>query len=237
MTLQPLAIRPTIVLVHGFWGGAAHWSKVIVQLAKSGYDSIFAVENPLTSLADDAARTKKMIAQQKGPVLLVGHSYGGAVITEAGNQPNVVGLVYIAAFAPDAGESLLDVGNAFPAPPGVANAAPDSDGYVWIKPKKFHESFCQDLAADEALVMAVTQKAPVGSTFAGKVTIPAWKSKPSWYQISSEDRMIAPANEKRMAERMGAKKIITLAAGHASLASMPIPVSGLIDEAANATSA
>ena len=97
--------KPSIVLVHGFWGGAAHWAKVIIQLSRMGYDSISAVENPLTSLADDAERTRKMIAQQKGPVLLVGHSYGGAVITEAGNQPNVVGLVYIAAFAPDAGES------------------------------------------------------------------------------------------------------------------------------------
>jgi pimeloyl-ACP methyl ester carboxylesterase len=213
--------KPSIVLVHGFWGGAAHWSKVIVQLSKMGYGSIGAVENPLTSLANDAERTRKMVAQQKGPVLLVGHSYGGAVITEAGNQPNVVGLVYIAAFAPDAGESLLDVGAAFPPPPGVANAAPDSDGFVWINPAKFHESFCQDVTADEALVMAVTQKAPVGSTFADKVTVPAWKSKPSWYQVSSEDRMIAPANEQRMAERMKAKKIITLPAGHASLASMP----------------
>jgi hypothetical protein len=144
--------------------------------------------------------------------------------------------VYIAAFAPDAGESLLDVGNAFPAPPGVANAQPDSDGYVWINPKKFHESFCQDVSTDEALVMAVTQRAPVGSTFADKVTVPAWKTKPCWYQISSEDRMLAPANEKRMAERMAAKKIITLVAGHASLASVPIPVAALIDEAAKATS-
>jgi pimeloyl-ACP methyl ester carboxylesterase len=229
--------KPSIVLVHGFWGGAAHWAKVIVQLSRMGYDSVSAVENPLTSLADDAERTRKMIAQQKGPVLLVGHSYGGAVITEAGNQPNVVGLVYIAAFAPDAGESLLDVGQGFPAPPGVANAAPDSDGFVWINPAKFRESFCQDLSADEALVMAVTQKAPVGSTFASKVTAPAWKSKPSWYQISSEDRMIAPENEKRMAERMGAKKIITLNASHASLASMPVEVFSLIDDAAKATTA
>jgi pimeloyl-ACP methyl ester carboxylesterase len=201
-----------------------------------GYDSISAVENPLTSVADDAERTRKMIAQQKGPVLLVGHSYGGAVITAAGNQPNVVGLVYIAAFAPDAGESLLDVGQGFPPPPGVLNAAPDSDGYVWINPAKFRESFCQDLSADEALVMAVTQKAPAGSTFADKMTEPAWRSKPSWYQISSEDRMIAPANEKRMAERMGAKKIIALASSHASLASLPVEVSALIDEAAKASS-
>ena len=227
--------KPSIVLVHGFWGGAAHWAKVIIHLSKMGYESVSAVENPLTSLADDAERTRKMVAQQKGPVLLVGHSYGGAVITAAGNQPNVAGLVYIAAFAPDAGESLIDVGQPFPPPPGVANAAPDSDGYVWINPAKFRESFCQDLPPDEALVMAVTQKAPVGSTFADKMTAPAWKNKPSWYQISSEDRMIAPANEKRMAERMSAKKIITLPASHASLASLPVEVCALIDEAAKAT--
>ncbi|MDE2330102.1 MAG: alpha/beta hydrolase [Bradyrhizobium sp.] len=232
-----MAASSSIVLVHGFWGGAAHWAKVIIQLSKMGYDSIAAVENPLTSLADDAERTRKMIAQQKSPVVLVGHSYGGAVITAAGNQPNVAALVYIAAFAPDAGESLLDVGQTFPAPPGAANAAPDSDGYVWINPAKFRESFCQDLSVEEARVMAVTQKAPLGSTFAAKMTAPAWKSKPSWYQVSSEDRMIDPANERRMAERLGAKKIVTLSASHASLASMPIEVSALIDEAAKATSA
>jgi pimeloyl-ACP methyl ester carboxylesterase len=231
-----MADKPTIILVHGFWGGAAHWAKVIVRLSAMGYSSIHAVENPLTSLADDAERTRKMIAQQPGPVLLVGHSYGGAVITQAGNQPNVVGLVYIAAFAPDEGESLLDVGAAFPPPPGVLNAAPDSDGFVWINPAKFGESFCQDLPADEILVMATTQKAPVGSTFADKSVAPAWKSKPCWYQISTEDRMIAPDNEKRMAERMGAKKIISLRAGHASLASMPDEVCALIDEAAKAVS-
>jgi pimeloyl-ACP methyl ester carboxylesterase len=231
-----MAGKPTIILVHGFWGGAAHWAKVIVRLSKLGYSAIHAVENPLTSLADDAERTRKMIAQQPGPVLLVGHSYGGAVITQAGNQPNVVGLVYIAAFAPDAGESLLDVGAAFPPPPGVLNAAPDSDGFVWINPAKFGESFCQDLPADEILVMATTQKAPVGSTFADKITAPAWKDKPCWYQVSTQDRMIAPENEQRMAERMGAKKIISLPAGHASLASRPDEVCALIDEAAKAVS-
>jgi len=231
-----MADKPTIVLVHGFWGGAAHWSKVIVQLSRLGYEKIHAVENPLTSLADDAERTRKMVAQQKGPVLLVGHSYGGAVITEAGDQPNVIGLVYIAAFGPDAGESIGSIGQLDPAP-GGANVAPDSDGYLWINPAKFHESFCQDVTADEALVMAVTQKAPMFAAAGGNVTAPAWKAKPSWYQISSEDRMIAPTNQKRMAERMGAKRIITLPAGHASLASMPNEVSAFIDEAAKAASA
>jgi pimeloyl-ACP methyl ester carboxylesterase len=232
-----MATKPTIVLVHGFWGGAAHWAKVIGRLSQMGHTGLHAVENPLTSLADDAERTRKMVAQVPGPVLLVGHSYGGAVITEAGDLPNVEGLVYIAAFAPDAGESLLDVGNAAPPPAGAANVAPDSDGYAWIKPDKFHESFCQDLPADEALVMAVTQKAPVGSAFADKVTAPAWKAKPSWYQVSSEDRMIHPDNQRRMSERIGAKKVITLATGHASLASKPDEVAALIDEAATASAA
>jgi pimeloyl-ACP methyl ester carboxylesterase len=227
--------QPSIVLVHGFWGGAAHWSKVIVQLRKMGYESIHAVENPLTSLADDVARTRRMIAQQKGPVVLIGHSYGGVVVTEAGNAPNVAALVYVAAFAPDAGESLASASKDYPAP-GGANVAPDSDGYLWIDQGKYRESFCHDLTPEEALVMAVTQKAPIGSTAADTVTTPAWRSKPSWYQISSDDRMINPENQKRMSARMGAKKIITLAASHASLASKPIDVSALIDEAARATS-
>jgi pimeloyl-ACP methyl ester carboxylesterase len=199
-----------------------------------GYESIQAVDNPLTSLANDAERTRQMLAQQKGPVLLVGHSYGGAVITQAGDQPNVVGLVYIAAFAPEVGESVATIA-AFDDAPGGANVVPDSDGHVWIAPKKFRESFCQDLTPEEALVMAVTQKAPLGGTYGDKITTTAWRNKPSWYQVSSEDRMITPKNEKRMAERIGAKKIITLPASHASLASMPADVCALIDEAAKAT--
>lgn len=223
--------KPTIILVHGFWGGAAHWGKVIVELARKGHTSLHAVEMPLTSLADDAERTRKMIAQQAGPVLLVGHSYGGAVITQAGNQPNVVGLVYIAAFAPDAGESPGGITQQC-LPAAAPNLAPDSDGYLWLKADKFHESFCQDLSADEALVMAVTQKAPVASTFGDTIAVPAWKSKPSWYQISSEDRMIAPANQTMMSARLNARKVITLDASHASLASRPAEIAAFIDEAA-----
>lgn len=223
--------KPTIVLVHGFWGGAAHWGKVIVELSRLGHTKLRAVELPLTSLQDDAERTRKMVAQQSGPVLLVGHSYGGAVISEAGNTPNVVGLVYIAAFAPDTGESAGSISQAIP-PAAIANLAPDSDGYLWAKYDKFHESFCQDLTADEALVMAVGQRAPLASTFGDNVGSPAWKKKPSWYQISSEDRMIDPENQNRMAARINARKTITLAASHASLASKPVEVAALIDEAA-----
>jgi len=221
----------SIVLVHGFWGDAAHWSKVILELSRKRYESLRAVELPLTSLPDDAERTRKMVRQQQGPVLLVGHSYGGAVITEAGDLPNVVGLVYIAAFAPDAGESLGSIAGQAKPTAGSANVAPDSDGYAWIKPEKFHESFCQDLTADEALVMAVTQKAPLASTFGNAITAPAWKKKPSWYQVSSEDRMINPETEVFMAKRINARKVITLPASHASLASRPVEVCELIDEA------
>jgi pimeloyl-ACP methyl ester carboxylesterase len=232
-----MSALPTIVLVHGFWGGAAHWAKVIVALTRTGYSSIRAVENPLTSVRDDAERTRKMIAQVNGPVLLVGHSYGGAVITQAGDQPNVVGLVYIAAFAPDSGESLAQVMQAAPPPPGAAHVAADSDGFVWIDRAHFHESFCQDCTADDALVMAVTQKAPVGATFGAPVTTAAWKIKPTWYQISGEDRMIHPDNQRRMSARIGARKIITLPTGHASLASRPTEVASFIAEAAKATAA
>ncbi|WP_371617096.1 alpha/beta hydrolase [Streptomyces sp. NBC_00454] len=222
---------PAIVLVHGFWGGAAHWAEVIGELHRRGHSDLHAVENPLTSLADDAERTRKMVRQIDGPVLLVGHSYGGAVITEAGDLPNVTGLVYIAAFAPDAGESPGGLTQEMP-PAAFENIAPDSDGYLWIKQDKFHESFAQDLTPEEALVMAVTQKAPLGSTFADAVTAPAWRAKPSWYQVSTEDRMIHPDNERRMAARMDPRKTIELKASHASLASLPGPVCDLIEAAA-----
>jgi pimeloyl-ACP methyl ester carboxylesterase len=225
--------KPSIVLVHGFWGGAAHWSKVIVELEDRGYESLHAVENPLTSLADDVERTQKMVKQVDGPVLLVGHSYGGAVVTAAGDLPNVIGLVYVAGFAPDAGENLAQIGDWNVAAAAAAgNVEPDSDGYVWIKQDKFQESFCQDLPDDEALVMAVTQKAPVGSTFGDTVSDPAWKAKPTWYQVSTNDRMIHPDTERRMAARMNPRRTIELDASHASLASRPAAIVDLIDEAA-----
>lgn len=227
--------KPSIVLVHGFWGGAAHWAKVIAELTRNGYDAndIHAVENPLTSLADDAERTRKMVAQIEGPVVLVGHSYGGKVITQAGDMPNVKALVFIAAFAPDAGESAGGLSQARP-PAAFANIAPDSDGYLWVKPDKFRESFCQDLPAEEALIMAVTQKAPIGSTFGDTVTAPAWRKKPNYYQVSLNDRMINPDNQQMMADRMKPVKKIELAASHASLASHPAEVTALILAAAAA---
>ncbi|MEU3061913.1 alpha/beta hydrolase [Streptomyces subrutilus] len=229
-----MAAKPAIVLVHGFWGGAAHWAKVVPELRRRGFGSLHAVENPLTSLADDAERTRTMVRQIDGPVVLVGHSYGGAVITEAGDLPNVTGLVYVAAFAPDAGESPGQISQERP-PAAFENIAPDSDGYLWVKQDKYHESFAQDLPEEEAFVMAVTQKAPLASAFGDTVTAPAWRVKPSWYQVSTGDRMIHPDNERRMAARMDARKVIELDASHASLASQPVAVTDLIEEAATAS--
>ncbi|MGC5698626.1 alpha/beta hydrolase [Pseudomonas sp. NFXW11] len=225
--------KPTIVLVHGFWGGAAHWNRVIVELLNRGYEKIRAVELPLTSLAEDVARTRKLVAQQAGPVLLVGHSYGGAVITEAGHAANVKGLVYIAAFAPDQGESPGGLTQEF-LPAAAANLEPDSDGYLWVRPELFQQSFCQDLSAEEGLVMGLTQKAPLASTFGDTLGAPAWRDKPSWYQVSNADRMIAPANQERMAARLNPRKVLRLEASHASLASQPGAVAALIVEAAQA---
>ncbi|MFJ7200723.1 MULTISPECIES: alpha/beta hydrolase [unclassified Streptomyces] len=189
------------------------------------------MQNPLTSLADDAERTRKMIKQIDGPVVLVGHSHGGAVISEAGDLPNVTALVYIAAFAPDAGESPGQISQEVP-PAAFENLAPDSDGYLWATQDKFHESFAQDLSEQEALVMAVTQKAPPASTFGDNVTAPAWRAKPTWYQISTSDRLIHPDNERRLADRMNPRRTLELDVGHASLASQPGPVTDLTEEAA-----
>jgi pimeloyl-ACP methyl ester carboxylesterase len=164
---------PTFILVHGFWGGAANWAKVITRLSALGHKGIKAVENPPTSLADDAERTRKMIAQVNGPILLAGHSYGGTVITEAGNQPNVAGLVYIAAFTPDAGESLLDVGNAAPTPPGVLNAAPDSDGFVWIDPARRHKPCWYQISSEDRMIHPDDQVRLSGRIGATTITLDA----------------------------------------------------------------
>ena len=220
-----------IVLVHGAWGDGSHWRRVIPQLDAKGY-RVTAVQNPLTSLADDVDRTSRLVAAQDGATLLVGHSYGGAVITGAGHAPHAIGLVYIAAFAPDEGDSLGSIFGRREPPPGAANIRPDNDGFLGIQREKCRESFCPDLDATEALVMAVAQKPIAGRCFEDKSGPPAWKSKPSWYQVSLQDRMIPPETQQWMAERIKPKKTISLAASHASLASHADEVTALIDEAA-----
>lgn len=228
--------KPNILLVHGAWGDGSHWRHVIPTLHEKAY-RVSAVQNPLTSLADDIDRTSKLAAAQDAPTLLVGHSYGGAVITGAGHTANVIGLVYVAAFAPDEGDSLGSIFARREPPAGAANIRPDKDGFLWINPEKFRESFCQDLDEEEALVMAVTQKPIAGRCFEDKSGAPAWKVKPSWYQVSANDRMIPPETEKWMAERITPRKMITLQASHASLASQPDKIVELIEEACNSLGA
>ncbi|MGH7519418.1 MAG: alpha/beta fold hydrolase [Gemmatimonadales bacterium] len=225
-----MTTKPTIILVHGAWGDGSHWRHVIPRLHADGH-RVCAVQNPLTSLADDIERTSKLAAAQPGPVVLVGHSYGGAVITGAGHTPNVVGLVYVAAFAPDEGDSLGSIFARRPPPPGAGNIRPDKDGFLWIAPDKFHDSFCQDLDAAEALVMALAQKPIAARCFEDKSGPPAWRAKPSWYQVSADDRMIPPETENWMAERMSPRETIVLQASHASLASHPAEIVALIKEA------
>lgn len=225
--------NPNIVLVHGAWADGSNWSKVIPLLQDEGF-RVTAVQNPLTSLADDAEVTRRVLAAQEGPTILVGHSYGGAVITEAGaDLPNVVALVYIAAFAPDRGEGLGDIFARQLQPPGAGSIRPDKNGFLWIDPATFRESFAQDCDEVDARVMAAVQKPIAGRCFEDKVTTPAWRSKPSWYQVSEQDRMIPPDAERFMAKRMNAT-VISLPASHASLVSRPREVAKLILEAAHA---
>ena len=221
-----------IVLVHGAWGDGSHWRHVIPTLHAKGY-RVTAVQNTLTSLADDIERTRNCVAAQNGPTLLVGHSYGGVVITGAGHETNCVGLVYVAAFAPDEGETLGGLLALREPPPGAAIIQPDKYGFLWLDRDKFRTDFCQDLDETEALVMAVTQKPIAARCFDDKSGPAAWKIKPSWYQVSANDRMIPPDTERMFAERMKARKTITLQASHASLASSPRDIVGLIEEAAN----
>ena len=225
-----MANKPNIILVHGAWGDASHWRHVIPTLHSKGYQ-VRAVQNPLTSLGEDIERTVKLAEAQPGPTLLVGHSYGGSVITGAGHAGNVVGLVYVAAFAPDTGESLAGILARGSPPPGANSLRPDHYGFLWIAPENFHQDFCQDLDETEALVMALTQKPIAGRCFEDKSGPPAWKNKPSWYQVSANDRMIPPATETWMAERIKARRTVTLQASHASLASQAAAIVALIDEA------
>lgn len=163
---------------------------------------------------------------------MVGHSYGGMVISQLGDLPHVVGLVFVAAFAPDKGESLGSIFQLRAPPSGAANLVPDSDGFLWIKREKFHESFCHDLDKNEAIIMAAAQKPTSGRCFEDTSAEPAWKTIPSWYQISNQDHMIPPETQQWFTERMKPKKTIRLDSSHASLASHPNEIIALIEEAA-----
>jgi pimeloyl-ACP methyl ester carboxylesterase len=225
--------KTNVVLVHGAWADGSTWSKVIPLLDKKGFN-VTAVQIPLTSLEDDIAVTRNALAAQKGKTILVGHSYGGAVITGAANDaPNVAALVYIAAFGLDEGESLEDLSKQGTPPAGAAQIRPDEHGFLWIDRDGFAQAFAADVDRAEAHIMAVTQRPLSIKSFVSKSGPPAWKHIPSWYLVSSNDRMIPPQAEELMAKRMGAS-VRTVAASHASMVSHPREVADIICAAAGA---
>jgi len=226
----PANAAASVVFVHGAWADGSSWSKVIPLLQAKGLH-VVAVQIPLTSLADDVAATKRAIALQDGPVVLVGHSYGGAVITEAGNDPKVIGLVYVAAFAPGDGESVVSISKPYPPAPLGAELRPDAQGFLSITPKGIAEDFAQDLPKTEKEVLTATQGPTNGAAFGAPVTTAAWKTKPSWFVIASNDRAIPPDLEKAEAVRMKATAI-TLASSHLAMLSHPTEVAELIAKAA-----
>jgi pimeloyl-ACP methyl ester carboxylesterase len=219
-----------IVLVHGAWANGSSWSKVIPLLQAKGLH-VVAVHNPLTSIADDVAATNRVLNAQDGPVVLVGHSYGGAIITGAGNHPKVVGLVYVAAFAPDEGETLTSLAGNFPTPPLFSELQPLDDGFLLLTPKGMREDFAQDLSTEEQELMIVTQAATQGAVLSTTITTAAWHSKPSWFVVASNDRAIAPEQEIYTARRMNAKTV-TVPSSHVAMLSHPQDVAALVIEAA-----
>ncbi len=218
-----------LVLVHGAFADGSSWAKVIKILQATGYN-VTAVQIPLTSLADDVAATNRALAQQDGPVILVGHSWAGVIITEAGMDPKVVGLVYVAAFAPDAGEVVGDIGKSYPSPPALAAPIVDKEGFMRLPTDAVVKNFASDLPAAEARVLAATQGPIAVSAFGATVSNVAWKTKPSWYIVSKLDGAIAPDEERFFAKRM--KAITTeLKASHVSMLSKPNAVAAVIMDA------
>jgi pimeloyl-ACP methyl ester carboxylesterase len=227
--------KPNVVVVHGAFTDASSWSKVIQLLQAAGH-SVAAVQLGLAAPAEDIDLTRSVLAAQDGPTVLVGHSYGGMVITGAAvGSPHVMSLVYVAAFAPDAGESLSDAVAGFPAAPGNAHVIPDyRHGFLRVDPAAYPQIFMQDVDPVEARALAVTQKPVAAATFGAKSGTPAWGALPSWYLVSEDDRMINPDAERTMARRIGATTIALRGASHASMISQPREVADAIQAAARA---
>ena len=218
-----------IVLVHGGFVDGSGWERVYKILRKDRY-TVSIVQNPTISLADDVAATKRIIAAQNGPVILVGHSYGGVVITEAGNHPQVAGLVYIAAFAPDRGESVSTLIKDPPPGAPVPPILPPQDGYLFLDKAKFPASFAADVDAETAAFMADSQVPWGVGALSGKISEPAWKTRPSWYLVATDDRMIPPPAQRFMAKRAGST-VVEVAGSHAIYVSQPMAVAALIAKA------
>jgi len=225
----------TIILVHGAFVDGSGWESVYKILKNNGYN-VAIIQNPTTSLADDVAVTRRIIQAQNGSVILVGHSYGGAVITEAGNDPKVTGLVYIAAFVPDKGESVSTlIKDPLPGEP-VPPILPPQDGFLFLDKSKFAESFAADVDEEKAAFMADSQVPWGVEALNGAVSEPAWRIKPSWYLVATDDKMIPPSAQRLMSERAGATTV-EVGGSHTIFVSQPDAVARLIEEAAKGVKA
>jgi pimeloyl-ACP methyl ester carboxylesterase len=226
----PVLAAVAVVLVHGGFVDGSGWEPVYKILTKHGY-SVSIVQNPTTSLADDVVATKRIVARQDAPVILVGHSYGGAVITEAGNDPKVVGLVYIAAFAPDNGESVSTLIKDPPPGAPVPPILPPQDGFLFLDKAKFAASFAADVNPEKAAFMADSQVPWGVAALDGTISEPAWKNKPSWYLVATDDKMIPPPAQRLMSKRAGST-VVEVPGSHAIYVSKPKEVAALIEKAA-----
>jgi len=229
MPATPTSATRNVVLVHGGFVDGSGWEGVYRLLHKDGY-TVSIVQNPTISLADDVRVTRRVIAAQNGPVILVGHSYGGVVITEAGIDPKVVGLVYIAAFAPDRGESVSSLIKDPPPGAPVPPILPPQDGFLFLDKAKFPASFAADVEAGKAGFMAASHVPWGMEALNGSISEPAWKSKPSWYLVATDDRMIPPPAQRLMSKRAGST-VVEVSGSHAVYVSQPEAVARLIAKA------
>jgi pimeloyl-ACP methyl ester carboxylesterase len=228
--------RPNIVLIHGAWADGSCWSGVIERLQTDGFQ-VRAPQFPLTSLADDVARLRQVLEFQNGPTIVVGHSYGGQIITALGaDAPNVVGLVYIAAFGLDEGESLGALLSQGPVTPALEHLFTDSRGYGWLSEDDFVNHFAGDVEPAQAKVMYAVQQALASTAFTDVMGVPAWKSLPSWYLVAQNDEAIPPDAERQFASRMGATTV-EIPASHVAMVSHPAEVADLVEKAAEAVGA
>lgn len=226
--------KPTVVLVHGAFADGSTWNQVILLLQAKGL-KVVAVQNPLTSLSDDVAVTRRALNREQGPVVLVGHSYGGVVITEAGQQENVKALVYVAAYAPSEQQSIADLKKDYPTPSGFVHIVADKEGFLTLTPEGVSQHLAQDVAPEQTRLMAATQKPTQGKNFEAKVAVAAWKTKRSWYVISEMDHMLQPDLQRAMARKIQAS-VASLPAGHAPQLSRAADVAATILAATEAVS-
>jgi len=220
----------TIVLVHGAWADGSSWNKVVQLLQAKGF-TVIAVQIPLTSVDDDIAATSRIIADTAGPIVLVGHSWGGVAVTQAGDDPKVAALVYVSAFAPDVGETGSSLIGAHPAPPALSTVVTDSSGYVYQTMDGMLQNVAPDLPVAEAKSLTATQGRLAGRAFGQSVTEAAWRNKPCWFIVTPDDRVVSPELQAAEAKRMGARTIL-LHSSHMSLLSHPQDVAKVIEDAA-----